>query len=87
MGKPKKEDEARNLGRDEGVAWAVAHLVNSYGTGTESMEMAQAWGMKRLIEVADESDLPALKRLCKDYPGKFPRYRSALRKGANRGKA
>ena len=64
-------DAARALGRDEGVAWAIAALVNMYGTGTESMELAEAWGMRNLIDAADESDMPHLVKLLKDYPGRF----------------
>ncbi len=67
--------EARNRGRDEGAAWAVATMV---------MELAQAWGMKRLLVAADETDLPHLKKLIKAWPGKFPRYRAALRQESNR---
>lgn len=68
--------EARAQSRDEGVAWAVAALVNMNGTSTESMELAQAWGMKNLLAEADASDLPHLKKLIKDYPGKFGPYRA-----------
>lgn len=75
-GKDSELTEARNIGRDEGAAWAVAQLVNMYGTSTESMELAQAWGMKHLLKAVDESDLPHLKKLIKDYPKKFPRYRA-----------
>jgi hypothetical protein len=65
------KEAARALGRDEGAVWAVAALVNMYGTGTESMELAEAWGMRNLIAAADESDMPHLAKLLKDYPGKF----------------
>ena len=72
---------AQEHGRDEGVAWAVATLIKSYGTGTESMEIAEAWGMHLLIACADETDLPHLKKLIKDYPGHFDRARArALRR-------
>ena len=71
----------RELGRDEGAAWAVAALVKSCGTGTESMELAEAWGMHRLLACADETDLPHIKKLIKDYPGRFRRVRAASRKG------
>ena len=79
--------EARALGRDEGAAWAVAALVNMRGTGTESMELAQAWGMKHLLAVADPSDKPHLRKLVKDYPGQFAALRRSKpsAKGAGRG--
>ena len=73
---------ARHLGRDEGAAWAVAALVNMYGTSTESLELAQAWGMRNILAAADPSDLPHLKKLIKDYPGKFGRYNAAKFKAA-----
>ncbi len=84
--KPKDLNDARNLGRDEGAAWAVATMVNMGDEGTQVMELAQAWGMERLLIAADESDLPHLKKLIKAWPGKFPRYRAALRAAEKRRK-
>lgn len=71
-----KEAEAREFGRHEGAAWAVAQVVHMEGTSTLAMELARAWGMKNLLRAVDETDLPHLKKLIKDWPKQFGCYRS-----------